>query len=867
MVTQKPPDAQPSAGAADLAGFIHQHRDAILEEWEALVCQLPSARKLSRPALLDHVPDVLGGIEALAREIGAGRKAEPPRATAARHALHRLDEGFDLAEVVLEYSVLRDCILRSWLRDRVGPECVAGISVLNQAIDHAIAGSVDCYAQTRDRTLQALDRISSAALESHSLDELLQKLLRALVETTEAADTALILLRDGDLLRARAAVGLEEELARGFSIRIGEGFTGTIALEGKPKLLRAAASDALVKSDVIRARGVRALYGVPLMESGEVIGVAHIGSLSAYDFSEQDKRLLLAMANRATAAVSQHMLRQREQQARDEAQSAVALLESERQWLRAVLDQLPAGVIIAEARSGKLTFANRQAEKLLGRPLIAGRSVMEDDQLPIIDISGARVPVQDLPLARAVQGEAVLGAELTIPRPELDPITVRANAVPIRSPSGEVTGAVVAFDDITARKRAEDEQTFLKEATALLASSLDHREILASIAKLAVPALADWCAVEIVQGDGSEQLAIEHVDPAKIELARELRRRFPPDPNASTGVPHVLRTGQAELYEDISDELLVRATRGPEHLELARRLGLRSAMVVPMVAHGRIVGAISFVCAESRRRYGPRDMEVAQELAARAALALDNARLYREAQEAVRAREAVLAVVSHDLKNPLGAIHMSAALLLRRATVQDPASRKQLETIQRATGRMEHLIADLLDMASIHAGRLSVEKKVTDGEPLIREAIELNEPLAAEKGIQLERECELEGLELLCDRDRVFQVFANLLGNAIKFGRRGDRITVRARPREGELHVTVSDTGPGIAPDELQHVFEPYWSGERHSKKGTGLGLFITQGIIEAHGGRISAESTPGVGTAFHFTLPLARVADAAEPS
>lgn len=326
-------------------------------------------------------------------------------------------------------------------------------------------------------------------------------------------------------------------------------------------------------------------------------------------------------------------------------------------------------------------------------------------------------------------------------------------------------------------------------------------------------------------------------------------------------MPKVLRTGRAELYEEIPDELFMQIAKDAEHLEILRGLGLASAMTVPMIAHGRTVGAITFVAAESGRRFASRELEVARELAARAALALDNARLFREAQDAVRAREEILAVVSHDLRNPLGAIHM-AAELLQLEPPSDPRVRKQLETIHRSADRMGLLIRDLLDMASIQAGRLAVERRPEAADPLVNEALDTHEPAAREKGVEIIRACEVQGERLLCDRDRVLQVFGNLLGNAIKFCGSGDVITVTGEVVGREARFAVSDTGPGIPEEELPHIFRPYWSAERHAKKGTGLGLYISKGIVEAHGGRLWAESKPGEGATFYFTLPLASSED-----
>ena len=234
---------------------------------------------------------------------------------------------------------------------------------------------------------------------------------------------------------------------------------------------------------------------------------------------------------------------------------------------------------------------------------------------------------------------------------------------------------------------------------------------------------------------------------------------------------------------------------------------------------------------------------------------------YEEAQHAVRMREEVLAVVSHDLRNPLAAIQMAAALLLLRLG-GDPRSRKQVETIHRSASRMEHLLADLLDMASIQAGRLSLERQPERPDNLLTELMEVHEPTAREKGLSLHGSCDLGDAFLVCDRDRILQLLGNLVGNAIKLCQPGDSITVRCEDTGSEALFAVADTGPGISETDLPHLFEPYWSAERHAKKGTGLGLYISKGIVEAHGGRLWVDSAPGRGATFYFSLPTLRGLD-----
>jgi signal transduction histidine kinase len=227
-----------------------------------------------------------------------------------------------------------------------------------------------------------------------------------------------------------------------------------------------------------------------------------------------------------------------------------------------------------------------------------------------------------------------------------------------------------------------------------------------------------------------------------------------------------------------------------------------------------------------------------------------------ELRVAVRSRERVLAAVSHDLRNPLNAIQATSAALLAQLA-GDQRWRRHLEIIVRSCMRMEHLIADLLDMASIGAGRLSLDSTPEHADEVLREALDLHQPLADEKRITLARSSSAEGALIMCDRQRIMQVFENLIGNALKFSRSGDTVRLGAVRDDRAVCFSVEDTGPGIRPELLAHLFDPFWSGP-DSPGGVGLGLYIAHGIVERHGGRIDVESAPGRGTRFSFTIPLA---------
>ncbi len=248
------------------------------------------------------------------------------------------------------------------------------------------------------------------------------------------------------------------------------------------------------------------------------------------------------------------------------------------------------------------------------------------------------------------------------------------------------------------------------------------------------------------------------------------------------------------------------------------------------------------------------------QLAQMCSVALENARLYKAAQDATRARDDLVAIVSHDLRNPVHTINMAAAFLLEIAPPVDRriTSRRQLEVIQRAAHRANRLISDLLDVAKIQAGRMAVEPTAVDVPSLVQEAVDAATPLASAKQLRVDRVVSPEFRQVSADRDRVLQVFGNLLGNAIKFTPSGGQITVTADAEGSQAHFTVSDTGPGIPPEHVPHVFDRYWQAKSTAKLGTGLGLSIAKGIVEAHSGKIWVESEPGKGASFNFTLPYA---------
>jgi PAS domain S-box-containing protein len=527
-------------------------------------------------------------------------------------------------------------------------------------------------------------------------------------------------------------------------------------------------------------------------------------------------------------------------------------------WLAAIIESAD-DAVITKTLEGVITSWNKGAERIFGYTAdeVIGKPVTilipEDhpDEEPAI-------------LARLRRGERIEHYETVRVRKDGTKIDISLTVSPIRGASGEIIGASKIARDITARKRAEREQKFLAEANSLLASSLDYETTLKSVADMAVPALADWCAVDILEDDGSiRRLAVAHAVPSKAEWAREIQERYPEDRDAPRGVAHVLRTGEPELYEEIPDSLLAAAAKDAEHLRLMREIGFTSAIVVPLVAHGRTLGAVSLISAESGRRYGPDDLELAQRLTVRAALAIDNAQLYRAAREANRLKDEFLATVSHELRTPLTAI-LGWAHMLRAGQVGEKGVAEIAETIERNARAQSQLIDDLLDVSRIITGKMRLDVRAVEPHSFIESAIEALRPAAEAKNIRIQKVMDTGVVTVAGDPARLQQVVWNLLANAIKFTPKGGRVQVRLERINSHIEITVSDTGQGIEPEFLPLVFDRFRQADQKTTRrhgGLGLGLAIVRHLVELHGGTVHAESDgEGRGATFIVKLPIVPV-------
>jgi PAS domain S-box-containing protein len=529
------------------------------------------------------------------------------------------------------------------------------------------------------------------------------------------------------------------------------------------------------------------------------------------------------------------------------------LKEAEARFAGIVSTASDAILSIDEAQ--RITFFNQGAEdifgytqeELLGAPL--------DVLIPERLREAHRIQVQEYasetPSSRMARGRLQLLAQ----RKGGEEFPAEVSISKMESAGQQVLTFVLR--DMTERKRMEDEQRLLAEAGLILTSSLEYEATLTNVARLAVRSLADYCALDILEEDGRvRRLAVAAADKSNSALADALQF-YAIDHSQPHLSSDALATGKAILYPEVTDELLQSLVQDKDHLKILRLLGLRSLMAVPLAASGKTFGALLLLSSHPHRRYGPVDLRLAEELSWRAALAIDHALLYKQAQQATRARDEVLGIVAHDLRNPLNSIALSTLALLQRlqALGLDARGQAAAESVLRSTEWMDRLIQDLLDVGRIEAGTLHVSPSPLSPQALAAELLETIRPLAAAHSLRVHLAEHLP--DVLGDRGRILQVLMNLVSNAIKFTPTGGEITLGAEPRPDGVCFWVADKGPGIRPEHQEHIFDWFWQAEQGDRRGAGLGLAICKGIIKAHKGKLWVESRLGEGSIFFFTLPF----------
>ena len=720
-----------------LQDFIREQRALIQEEWERAVRLLPCTRGLPYPRLGGHLPLLLERVAAMVDALHQGEPREVAELPEL-YALERMDLGHDLEEVSGEYSALRACILRLYgehlERTHAGElgRVLGELERFNLSFDELMAAAISRHAQARERTFEALERISRTALGTEDLDTFLPKLLHVMLEATTAVDSVTLMLREGDTLRTRASVGMETLVEVGFSVRMGEGFFGRIASERRAMQLRSAATSPQLKTAAFRTQGTRGLYGVPLLQGEEVLGVALMGSRTAFGFSNEDKLLFQSMVSRATALIFQAQLATRERQARE------------------------------------------QAERALER----------------------------------------LGAQ----------------------------------ESRTAR---------LQEVTAALSQALTTAQVAEVVVEKGVRAVgAAGGSLGLLSEDGQWFDMLESTGYSEEELRGWTH--FPAD--SPVMYSQAVRTGQPVFYET-RESFLADYPQWKGHPEVEE---YGAFACLPLQVEGRVIGAIG-LSFRRRHPFGEEERAWMRVVAGQCAQALERGRLYSEQKRTeeqllrtAEFRERFMSIVSHDLRNPLNAIRLSATALLRSDEL-DARHVRSVRRIVTSAERMKRMISDLMDFARGRlGGGIPLALRPVDLGGLGREVVEELEVGHPGREVTLELEGNLRGE---WDADRLSQLLINLGKNALDYSPEHTPVRLALHGEGERVRLEVHNQGPPIPPERLASIFEPFRRFAEDdrpalSTAGLGLGLYIVDQIARGHGGGVSVRSTAEEGTTFTVWLP-----------
>lgn len=778
--------------------------------------------------------------------------------------------GRNIAEFHADQGVIDDVIQRlsrgEILRDyEAAMRCRDG-SIKHVLIDSSVRFEGDRFVHTRcftrdvtarrgaERRLSIHHSLAQTLAEADALETATPKLLRQICEQLDWHFGALWIVGVDGFIRCADAyrvgginVPRFEAVTRKLALQKGVGLPGRVWESGRITWISDVGLDTnFPRAPIAREEGLHSAIAVPIVLSEQVLGVLEVFSSDVRRPDENMLESMTAIGNQVGQFIERH-------------RAETALREGEERF-RTLADNAP--VLIWLNSPYGCEFANRSYLDFVGLDLEEVKGMKWADYVhpdDYEDYVGAYLT--------ALRDRSVFEREFRFRRYDGVYRHMKTVGVPRFSSGADFLGYIGSTYDITDIKRAEQRTTFLAGAGAALADLTDYRSTLQKVAALAVPQFSDWCAVDILESDGTlQRLAMAHVDPAKVRHVEELVQRYPSRTSDAHGVHEVIRTGESRYLSSIPDDALVALSHDEDHLRILRNLGLKSYICVPLKSRTHVLGAITFVTADSGREFDENDVRAAEDFAHRTLIAIENANLLARLKEGDRHKDEFLAMLAHELRNPLAPIR-NAAELLNVLASPNSDMRRATNLIERQVLHMSRLIDDLLDVSRITSGKIELRRELVELAPVVHDAIEATQPLIDRLGHHLTVRLPSEPIRVAVDRARLSQVLANLLSNAAKYTNQGGTIELSAILDDDTLILSVKDSGIGIPVNMRERIFDLFMQVDRsleRSEGGLGIGLTLVQRLVEMHNGTVECRSAgPGKGSEFIVRIP---VADAVVP-